>query len=57
MHARCVYIRELQAEGEKPEEIVRILSCDPVQVRLLGMTEPESILGPWRAEKAQKEAE
>jgi|GEM_PF-4713894 len=54
MYARCVYIHELQAEGEMPEEIARLLSCDPMQVRLLGMTEPDSILEPW-AGQAQKE--
>ena len=54
LHARWVYIHELLGEGESPEQIARLLSCDPMQVRILGMAEPESFLEPW-AKKAQKE--
>ena len=48
MHARCAYIHELLAEGDSLESIARTLSCDPGQVQLLGMTDPDSILEPWK---------
>lgn len=47
LYARCRYIQELAKEGETFEQIMQVLNCDPGQVQLLSMTDPESVLDPW----------
>jgi hypothetical protein len=39
LRARWRYIRELAAEGERFDEIARVVSCDPMQAQLIAMTE------------------
>jgi hypothetical protein len=45
LRVRARYIRELVAEGESLDEIVRVFAMDPGQVQLIAMSPPDTLGG------------